>query len=61
MGDATALHIGGQDKPAATWKSRANAHLDQAALKEIYPKLYAQFLRKGSSRVFEVKRFTPEV
>lgn len=57
MQDATEIRIGNQDKPAATWKARGNAHLDQIALKEAYPKLYAQFLRKGTSRVFKVQEF----
>lgn len=61
MADATVMKIRGQEKAAASWKVRPNAHLDQAGLKEAYPKLYAQFLRKGASRVFEVRNFKPEV
>ena len=61
MGDATALHLPGQEKPAATWKLRANAHLDQAAFKAEYPKLHKQYMRAGQSRVFEVRKtFKPE-
>jgi putative phage-type endonuclease len=59
MESATVLYIPGQEKPAATWKSRKNAHLDQAALKADYPKLHKQYMREGSTRVFEVKNFKP--
>lgn len=61
MGEANALHVWRQEAPAATWKNRANARFNTEAFKEAYPKLYQQFLRKGSSRVFEVKKFKPEV
>jgi putative phage-type endonuclease len=57
MGDATALMLPGQEKSAATWKMRANAHLDQTSFKADYPKLYKQYLRTGQSRFFEVKQF----
>lgn len=60
MADATVLRVPGQEKPAATWKLRANAHLDQLALKAEYPKLHAQFMKKGAARVFEVKKFHRE-
>ena len=45
----------------ATWKNRANAHLDQAAFKAEYPKLHSKFMVKGSARVFEVKSIPTEV
>jgi putative phage-type endonuclease len=45
----------GERKVLATWKTRANSHLDQGALKELYPKIHKELTRKGSSRVFTVK------
>ena len=55
--DATALMMEGGAKPIVTWKNRANAHLDQARFKSEYPKLHAQFMVRGQSRVFQVKKF----
>jgi predicted phage-related endonuclease len=55
MGAANTLTLHGSDTPAITWKSRPNAHLDQERLKAEYPKLHAQFLKRGTSRVFQVK------
>lgn len=53
MRDATELVLNG--KTAATWKRRATSWLDQAALKEAFPKVVRQFTRKGSARVFTIK------
>jgi len=55
MGDCSELIVHG--KSAISWKQRPHTHLDQAALKESYPEIHRELLRKGSSRVFQLKSF----
>lgn len=55
MGDAVALRLPGEDKPALTWKPRKWSRFDTAALKAAHPDLHLQFTSRGESRVFLVK------
>jgi predicted phage-related endonuclease len=55
MGATTQVNIG--DKPAITWKERAWGGLDFERLKAELPKIYKEYSRKGSSRVFTLKNF----
>lgn len=55
MGDAFALRLPGDDKPALTWKPRKWSRFDTAALKAAHPDLHLQFTSRGESRVFLVK------
>lgn len=56
MRDAVELVIPDDGKKVAiSWKERSTTWLDQAALKEIHPKLHREFTRKGSTRVFTIK------
>lgn len=44
-----------EGEKAISWKVRPTSHLDQTGLKEAYPKIHREFVRKGEARVFTPK------
>lgn len=47
-------------KTALEWKNRNGSYLDQEALKEQYPEIHKQLMKKWDSRVFTLKKFSTD-
>jgi putative phage-type endonuclease len=57
MATCSQLLLPGQDKAAVTWKTQKSMRLNIDALKAAYPKLFREFSKEGTSRVFRVSKF----
>ncbi len=57
MGDASVLSVGGEPKPAFTWREESGPFLDQAKLKAQFPEAHKACMTKWSKRVLRYKPF----
>ena len=57
MQTSTQLLLPGESKAAVTWKTQKTSRLDMDAFKAEYPKLYKQFSKESTTRVFRMNNF----